>query len=94
MNETLQEVAKRILANNIDGLKDALQDDDLFFFYKGVIQCYGEAMAQWQKEQDNKLYSYDEVLEILHNIFGVYGKHIGFEFNEDLIKDLFEQYKK
>ena len=51
MNETLQEVAKRILANNIDGLKDALQDDDLFFFYKGVIQCYGEAMAQWQKEQ-------------------------------------------
>ena len=49
--ETLQEVAKRILANNIDGLRDALKDDDLFFFYKGVVQCYGEAMAEWQKEK-------------------------------------------
>jgi hypothetical protein len=50
--ETLEQVAERILANNIDGLRDALKDDDLFFFYKGVIQCYGEAMAEWQKEQD------------------------------------------
>jgi len=48
---TLEEAAERILANNIDGLKDALKDDDLFFFYKGVIQCYGEAMAKWQKER-------------------------------------------
>jgi hypothetical protein len=52
--ETLQENAKRILANNIDGLRDALQDDDLFFFYKGVIQCYGEAMAKWQKKHRKK----------------------------------------
>ena len=36
--------AERILANNIDGLRDALQDDDLFFFYKDVIQHYGEAI--------------------------------------------------
>jgi hypothetical protein len=48
--ETLEEAAERILANNIDGLRDALQDDDLFFFYKGVIQCYGEAMVEWQAE--------------------------------------------
>jgi hypothetical protein len=47
----LEEVAERILANNIDGLRDALKDDDLFFFYKGVIQCYGEAMAKWQQEK-------------------------------------------
>jgi len=52
--ETLQENAKRILANNIDGLRDALQDDDLFFFYKGVVQCYGEAMAKWQKKHSEK----------------------------------------
>ena len=50
--ETLKEVAERILANNIDGLRDALNDDDLFFFYKGVVQCYGEDMAKWQQEQD------------------------------------------
>jgi hypothetical protein len=52
--ETLKEAAERILANNIEGLRNALKDDDLFFFYKGVIQCYGEAMANWQQEQDNK----------------------------------------
>jgi len=51
---TPEEVAERILANNIDGLRDALKDDDLFFFYKGVIQCYGEAMAKWQQEQIGK----------------------------------------
>jgi lipoate-protein ligase A len=48
---TLEEAAERILANNIDGLRDALKDDDLFFFYKGVVQCYGEAMAKWQQEK-------------------------------------------
>lgn len=49
--QTLEETAERILANNIDGLRDALQDDDLFFFYKDVIQCYGEDMAKWQAER-------------------------------------------
>jgi hypothetical protein len=49
--EKLEEAAEIILANNIDGLRDALKDDDLFYFYKGVIQCYGEAMAKWQQEQ-------------------------------------------
>jgi len=51
--ETIEEVAERILANNIDGLRDALKDDDLFFFYKGVIQCYGEAMVKWNQEQND-----------------------------------------
>lgn len=60
--ETIEEVAEKILANNVDGLKDALQDNDLFFFYKGVIQCYGEAMAKWQQEQ---MYSEEEALNLL-----------------------------
>jgi hypothetical protein len=60
--ETLQEVAEKILANNIDGLRDALKDDDLFFFYKGVIVCYGEAMAEWQKGRG---YNDEEVLNLL-----------------------------
>lgn len=59
--ETLQENAKRILANNIDGLRDALQDDDLFFFYKGVVQCYGEAMAKWQKKHSEKSVSISDL---------------------------------
>jgi hypothetical protein len=62
--ETLEEVAERILANNIDGLRDALKDDDLFFFYKGVVQCYGEAMAKWQQKRmyskENLKYAFEE----------------------------------
>lgn len=50
--ETLQEFAKKTLANNVDGLREVLKDDDLFFFYKGVILRYGEAMAdEWQGEE-------------------------------------------
>ena len=92
--EPIRKVAERILANNIDGLRDALNDDDLFFFYKGIVLCYGEAMAEWRQEQEKKLYSYDEVLQILHNIFAVYGKHIDVKFNENLINDMLSQYKK
>ena len=60
--ETIEEVAEKILANNVDGLKDALQDNDLFFFYKGVIQCYGEAMAKWQQEQ---MYSEEDMINFI-----------------------------
>jgi hypothetical protein len=56
--ETLEEAAERILANNIDGLRDALQDDDLFFFYKDVIQCYGEAIVKWQAQ---RMYSEEDM---------------------------------
>ena len=62
--ETIKEVAERILANNIDGLRDALQDDDLFYFYKGVIQSYGEAMAKYQAE---KMYSEINVKKSFEN---------------------------
>ena len=60
--KTIEETAERILANNIDGLRDALKDDDLFYFYKGVIQSYGEAMANYQSE---KMYSEEEVIKIV-----------------------------
>jgi hypothetical protein len=56
--EPLEEVAEKVLANNIDGLRDALQDDDLFLFYKGVIQCYGEAMANYQAK---RMYSEEDM---------------------------------
>jgi hypothetical protein len=61
MKTELEQAAEIILANNIDGLKDALKDDDLFYFYKGVIQCYGEAMANWQQEQDKNKYSEEDM---------------------------------
>jgi len=53
--ETIEEAAERILANDIDGLKELLNDDEMFYFYKGVIQCYGEAMAEWKQEQKQNL---------------------------------------
>jgi hypothetical protein len=59
--ETVEAAAKRILANNIDGLRDALNDDDLFFFYKGVIECYGEAMVEWKQGQQKNKFSEEDV---------------------------------
>jgi len=70
--KTLEEAAERILANNVDGLSELLRDDDLFFFYKGVIQCYGEAMAEWQAE---RMYSEEDMREA----FYMGGKHIATE---------------
>jgi hypothetical protein len=60
MKTELEQAAEIILANNIDGLRDALKDDDLFYFYKGVIQCYGETMANWQAE---RMYSEEDLRE-------------------------------
>ncbi len=86
IQETLEEVAERILANNIDGLRDALKDDDLFFFYKGVILCYGEAMAKWQQERS---YSEEEVIAFGEFIF----KHSLLTHTRG-VKSLFEQFKQ
>ena len=84
--ETLEEAAERILDNNIDGLRDALKDDDLFYFYKGVIQSYGEAMAKWQQERS---YSEEDMLQALN---------IGFtstdETWEECVEFTKEQFKK
>jgi hypothetical protein len=98
--ETLEEVAERILANNIDGLKDALQDDDLFFFYKGIIQCYGEAMAKYQYE---RMYSEEDMIEFGKYLLQLSNSAMSRKFNMKMLdsetgikltKDLFEQYKK
>jgi hypothetical protein len=84
--ETLEQVAERILANNIDGLRDALKDDDLFFFYKGVVQCYGEAMAKWQAE---RMYS-EEDLKLLIE----YTRRFSSHSDSWILKEWFEQFKK
>jgi hypothetical protein len=86
--ETLEEVAERLYPENIESIMDGYHDSNSYQRESFIIG------AKWQQEQDKKLYSEEEALQILHNIFGVYGKHIGFVFNDDLIKDLFEQYRK
>jgi hypothetical protein len=83
--ETLEEATERVLANNIDGLKDALQDDDLFFFYKGVIQCYGEAMVKYQAE---KMYSEEEV----RGLFKQYKEEFSIYRNMQILNAQFEEW--
>lgn len=47
--------------------------------------------AKWQAE---RMYSKEEVGEILYNAFGEYGKHYGIMLDGALINKLFEQFKK
>lgn len=82
--ETIDEVAERILANNIDGLKDLLNDDDLFYFYKGVIINYGVAVAEHQSEKTFiKVKNSELLLPITDknylNVVDLYGKKYNIE---------------
>lgn len=47
--------------------------------------------AKWKAE---RMYSEEEVGEILYNAFGEYGKHYGIMIDGALINKLFEQFKK
>jgi hypothetical protein len=76
--ETLEEAAQR-LYTGID------RQVDRMLFIKG---------AKWQQEQDKKMYTKEEVGEILYNAFGEYGKHYDIMIDGALINKLFEQFKK
>lgn len=92
--ETLEEVAERILANNIDGLQEFIGDQDLFLFYKDVIKCYGKEMAKWQEQNSEKKYSEEEVIYLLDRFWDrldVWYNET--EDNELNLRKWFEQYK-
>lgn len=38
--------AEQLLSNNIDGLKDALKNDDLYYFYRGVICEFAKSFTE------------------------------------------------
>ena len=42
--------AENLLANNIDGLRDFIDDDDIFYFYKGVICEFAKEFAAMHVE--------------------------------------------
>jgi len=63
--------------------KDLKLPDDL---YDAFI-----AGAKWQAE---RMYSEEEVGEILYNAFGEYGKHYGIMIDGALINKLFEQFRE
>ena len=77
--ETLEEVAEKI-ADNFEEPN----------FKAGVI--YG--VIEGVKLQQGKMYSEEEVGEILYNAFGEYGKHYGIMIDGKMLHDLFEQFKK
>ena len=43
--------AEELLANNIDGLRDIIDDEDLFVFYKGVICEFAKELTKLHVEQ-------------------------------------------
>jgi hypothetical protein len=91
--ETLEEAAERILANNIDGLKELINDDDLFFFYKSVVKCYGESMAEWQAE---RMYSEEELKSAFKVGFNIgYGSPVSeLDLKQQHCDRWFEKFKK
>jgi hypothetical protein len=51
-------------------------------------------LKKFQQEQDKKMYSEEEVGELVYNIIGEYGKHYGIMIDGTKLNDLFKQFKK
>jgi hypothetical protein len=77
--ETLEEAAERTY-------QKGLQDDIDLSFYDGV-----KLGAKWQQE---KMYTEEEVGELVYKIMGEYANKKNIFFKGDLINNLFEQFKK
>jgi len=85
--ETLEEIGEKlyIIHENNDLLYG--HSEELQLAYKaGVVDG-----AEWKAK---RMYSEEEVGEILYNAFGEYGKHYGIMLDGALINKLFEQFKK
>lgn len=63
--------AEELLANNIDGLRDIIDDEDLFIFYKGVICEFAKELTKIHVEQALK--------EASEKTYITYDKHTGDE---------------
>ena len=83
MEKELKKVTEKILANNIDGLRKELKNDDLFFFYKDVILLCMQEMAKYQKKS---LYTEDEVKIILDKTL--------IEYSDKTLSDIPHWFKK
>jgi hypothetical protein len=43
--------AEKLLGNNIDGLREIINDDDLFLFYKGVVCEFAKEFAEYHVDK-------------------------------------------
>ena len=80
--ETLEEAAENFRSNNSGTMQGGNNTKILNAFKSG---------AKWQEQ---RMYSEEEVGEILYNAFGEYGKHYSVMLDGALINKLFEQFKK
>ena len=94
--ETLEETAETELYITINKIIDGGKD-----LPKGHNVTRGQAVdyafetalkiTKWQQE---RMYSEEEVGELLYNVIGEYGKHYGIMIDGKMLNDLFEQFKK
>ena len=80
--ETLEEAAEKFRSNNPGTMQGGNNTKILNAFKNG---------AKWQQE---RMYSEEEVGELLYNVIGEYGKHYGIMIDGKMLNDLFEQFKK
>ena len=76
--ETLEEAAEKF--------SSSYAGEEIAPVYEGFIEG-----AQYQAE---RMYSEEEVGELVYNIIGEYGKHYGIMIDGAKLNDLFEQFKK
>ena len=79
--ETLEEAAENYAIDK--------QNENASKYYM-ALESFQEG-AKWQAE---KMYSEEEVGELLYNVIGEYGKHYGIMIDGKMLNDLFEQFKK
>ena len=107
--ETLEEVAKSHaiyeIENNYKPTKESFKLACKRNFIRGAKwqaekttiatdDAYSEGFENGKKHSSERMYSEEEVGEILYNAFGEYGKHYGIMLDGALINKLFEQFKK
>ena len=79
--ETLEEAAENYAIDK--------QNENASKYYM-ALESFQEG-AKWQQE---RMYSEEEVGELLYNVIGEYGKHYGIMIDGKMLNDLFEQFKK
>ena len=55
--------AEKLLGNNIDGLREIINDDDLFFFYKGVVCEFAKEFAEYHVKEALKTASKNAAID-------------------------------
>ena len=77
--------AEELLANNIDGLRDIIDDEDLFTFYKGVICAFAKELTTLHVEVALKEASENYKMKAKENIHELHMNDDWMEVDKDSI---------